>query len=395
MGVKPRVAIVTPGSYPIPSGKSSSVENVVKNIGALVGKRVSLWVLGKKTPALPAAEVRNGVRYVRPARSKKRPTYISAVSASIARLRPHIIQVENRPASVLAFKRRHPRREVWLSLHSTTFLSPSRIRPLTLRKALVRADCIIVNSYFLKDYVAKRFPRAAKKIRVNYLGVDTSQFISRWSPQGEMMRMGLLSALGYEQKKILLYVGRLIEKKGVHYLLQAMPAIIERHPDTLLVIVGSADYGVNPITPYVRTLHELGNGMPQHVRFIQYVPHDQVHRWFCLADVAVVPSFAEEAFGLVNVEAMASGVPVIATRAGGMKELIVDGETGFLISQYAVAAAIAEKANQLLDNPELTRQMGEASIRRVSEHFTWDHAARRMADWYYQSAARRNRNYKR
>jgi spore coat protein SA len=391
MGVKPRVAIITPGSYPIPSSKSSSVENVVKHIGALMGGRVSLWVMGKKTAGQPRSEIREGVRYIRPIRSKKFPTYIRAASAAAARLRPDIIQVENRPSYVLSLKRRGAKRQVWLSLHSTTFISPRSIKRSTLGSALRQADLIIVNSYFLKDYVAKRFPRFSHKIRVNYLGVDMERFIPRWSTEGEQLRAELLGALGYEQRKILLYVGRLIEKKGVHHLLHAMPAIIERHPDALLIIVGSADYGVNAVTPYVKSLHALGNTMPGHVRFIQYVPHDQVHRWFCLADAAVVPSFREEAFGLVNVEAMACGVPVIATRAGGMIELIVDGETGFLISPNNIEQGIVEKACYLFENQELARLMGDASIRRVAEHFTWQHAASRMANWYTESAARRRR----
>ncbi|MCI3919940.1 glycosyltransferase family 4 protein [Paenibacillus sp. TRM 82003] len=395
MRTKPRVVIVTPGSYPIPSSRSSSVEQVVRHVGALMGADTDLWVVGKKTARQPVRETIDGVRYVRPRRTKARRSYLSRVSGAIARLKPGIVQVENRPKLAAALKARHPGRQVWLSLHSTTFLSPKHVHPAALRRALRRVDRIVVNSGFLRDYVARRVPGAARKIVVNYLGVDMNQFVSRWSPQGEAARSELLSALGYENKKILLYVGRLIEKKGIHHLLQAMPGIIERHPDALLIIVGGAAYGVDAVTPYVRRLHAMGGAMPNHVRFIQFVPHDQVHRWYTIADIALVPSFAEEAFGLVNVEAMASGVPVVATDAGGMKELIVDGETGFFVPSSNIAAGIRDRVDLLLSQPELARAMGEASLRRVESMFTWGHTAARLAGWYRAGSSRKRRSIRR
>lgn len=105
--------------------------------------------------------------------------------------------------------------------------------------------------------------------------------------------------------------------KGVHHILKAMPRITDKVPDALLVVVGAAFYGSNRTTPYVRKLHRLGKTMGETVRFVPYVPHDRIQDWFGIADVVLVPSDNREAFGLVNVEAMSCGVPVIATRAGG------------------------------------------------------------------------------
>ncbi|WP_274363840.1 glycosyltransferase family 4 protein [Paenibacillus thermotolerans] len=385
MGDKPRVAIVTPGSYPIPSERSSSVENVVRHVGALISRSVSLWVLGKKMRGFPSSQTIGEVRYLRPPQTKSSRTYVRAASREISRLRPDIIQIENRPLFIPGFKRRHPGCKVWLSLHSTTFLSDKKFSKEALRAAMSGADCIIVNSKFLKAYVAEKFPSAAMKIRVNYLGVDSKRFVSRWTSEGDKLRTKLLGSLGLEGRKILLFVGRLIEKKGVHHILKAMPAIIERHPEVILLVVGSADYGDNSSTPYVRSLYAAAKKIKDHVRFVRYVPYDQIHQWYCMADLAVLPSFKNEAFGLVNVEAMASGVPVIATNAGGMKELIVDGETGFLIPPRSMHEHIAEKAILLLERPELIRQMGESSVQRVKERFLWEHTAKRMETWYYKA----------
>jgi spore coat protein SA len=391
MPYKPRVAIVTPGTYPIASLRSSSVEQSVAHLGFRLRDHIRLRVYGSRTLHQPRYQTINGVQYERPVARGSTKAYVSAVIRVLRHDNPEIIQIENRPRYVKRFKSWFPKRQVWLSLHSTTFISPTRIRPSVLHGALSNADRIIVNSYFLKAYIVQNFPRFSEKIKVNRLGVDMNQFVSRFSAQGQHNRDNLRAKLGYEQKKIMLYVGRLIEKKGVHHLLQAMPQIIAQHPEALLVIVGSADYGKNALTPYVQSLHATGNQWPHNVRFIPYVPHNQVQHWYSIADIAVVPSFAEEAFGLVNVEAMASGVPVIATSAGGMKELVMDGETGFLIPLDNVPQAIAEKAILLFNDPLLAQSMSEASILRVATNFTWDHSARRLASWYTTSVKRMKR----
>ena len=358
------------------------MEHVVRHVASRVGRLADVWVVGKCTPTQPTRERLDGVGYVRPPLTKATPTYAAAAARALGRLDPDIVQIENRPRLVARLRRRFPDRKLWLSLHSTTFVSPAAIAPRALAAALRQADRIIVNSSFLRAYLARRFPSVADRVYVNHLGVDVAQFASRWSPEGEALRARMLASLGYEGKRILLFVGRLIEKKGLHHLLDALPAIVERHPETVLLIVGSSSYGADSITPYVSRLHAQANEMPAHVRFVPFVPHDEVHRWYAMADVALVPSFEEEAFGLVNVEAMATGVPVVATRAGGMPELIVDGETGYLVSPDRIAEDIAEKVDALLANPETIRAMGEASVRRVHSRFTWEHTAQRLSQWY-------------
>lgn len=380
---KPKVAIITPGSFPIPSFRSSSVERVVVQVSALLKQDVNFMIFGKKTKSLPINQRKGGISYFRPHFSH-RTQYMNKVISKLNQYQPTVIQVENRPLFAKVIKQRLRHKHVWLSLHSTTYLKRPYITLQKLKECLKMVDKIIVNSQFLKEKVIACDASVAHKVVVNYLGVDPTQFISKWSDKGLNLKSKWLSALGYENKRIILYVGRLIEIKGPHHLLEVMPRIIAHYPNTILVIVGSAFYGRNKVTPYVSKLHRMGNTMPNHVRFIPYVSHHDIHKWFNLADVVVVPSFEEEAFGLVIVEAMSCGVPVIATNAGGMREIVVHGETGYLLNPLNIQQELEYCALDLLSNDHRRKLMGEASIHRVHHHFTWQHTAQRFLRLYHQ-----------
>jgi spore coat protein SA len=276
----------------------------------------------------------------------------------------------------------HPHTKIWLVLHSITFISPKHIKRAELRACLAAADRIVVNSHFLKEQVIRMAPRARGKILVNHLGVDPEKFISRWSERGAELRQESIRRRCLQGKNIVLYVGRLIPIKGVHHLLKAMQQIAAEVPNSVLLVVGSAFYGSDRVTPYVKQLHRLGKKLRDNVQFIPYVPHSQIPEWFRLADVLVVPSNVNEAFGLVNVEAMASGVPVVATRAGGMKEIIEHGKTGYLIDAPRLPDELAPWIVSMLTQEGQVERMGAESELRVLEHFTWYKTAERFLELY-------------
>ncbi|WP_282941146.1 glycosyltransferase family 4 protein [Paenibacillus sp. RC67] len=378
---RPVIAIVSPGSFVIPSAESSSVELVIEQVAKRLTQEVGPVVFGKITKGYPRKEVIDGVRYVRVGATSQQ-SYIRQVARKLVHYRPQVIQVENRPRFVRHLRRMFPKARLWLVLHSLTFVSKPHIGKAELRACLAAADRIIVNSEFIKEQMILMVPKTRRKLIVNHLGVDMDSFVSRWSYEGLSEREEMLQRLGLTGKKIILYVGRLIEIKGVHHLLQAMPQIAAQVPDAMLLVIGSAHYGSDRVTEYVQDLYQLGNAMPQHVRFIPYVPHTEISSWYRLADVLVVPSDNKEAFGLVNVEAMAAGVPVVATRAGGMKEIIEHGETGYLIDVPLLSKELSLWICTLLTDDDLSQKMGGASINRVKERFTWDHTALRWLDVY-------------
>lgn len=383
-----KIAIVTPGVFPIPSGTSSSVEMVVYQTAKQLAKRMGVYVLGRKTLNQPSYEVKEGVHYVR-VRYGKPASYLVEISQQIKRLKPTVIQVENRPRFVRYLRRRHPGVKISLMLHSTSFITMPHISIRELSACLRDANVIVVNSDFLKRTLQRKVPSSSHKIMTQHLGVDLSQFISRWTPEGSQSRMNMLKELGYEDKKIILFVGRLIPKKGVHHLLDTMMQVVQAEPNAILLIVGSAFYGKDAQTDYVRKLHRMGGSMPQYVRFIPYVAHNEIAKWYQLADVVAVPSAPNEAFGLVNVEAMATAVPVVATRSGGIQEIVDHGTTGYLIDSNHITEELPRYLLRLLGDAELRRVMGEQGLQRVRHMFTWRHSAEQ---WYERYRSLRNKN---
>ncbi len=313
-----------------------------------------------------------------PARNKR--LYLKRVKQALAAYRPDLLQVENRPRYVLRLKRALPNRRIWLNLHSSTFIRERAIPKKLLAASFLNAERIIVNSEYLREDAAARVPNCADKLRVVYPGVDTERFPSQYSAAGARRRAELRTKRGWTGRSVVLFIGRLQAIKGVHHLLKLMPQLIKEHPSVLLVIVGGAFYGSKRTTPYARKLFRMGRAMKGHVKFVPYVPYSEVPDWFLGADVAVVPSGSREAFGLVNVEAMSCGLPVVATRAGGMKEIIRDGVTGYLVNPEQVETEMRARLLELLNDDQLRMEMGLRSRERVEQHFTWQHSADRWLE---------------
>ncbi|MBN3525566.1 glycosyltransferase family 4 protein [Paenibacillus apiarius] len=375
----PKVAVITPGTFPIPSGSSSSVERVVEYVASLASDRMEARIYSKQWFGQERYGTVRGVPCERVSAGSSR-MYLQGVMQQLRAFAPDIIQVENRPRFVLPLIRSFPDSRVWLSLHSTTFINPKHIARRMLRLALRSADRIFVNSRYLFNQVATACPECASRIIINPLGVDGERFISRWTGDGERRVQAGKQMQGWEHRDIIMYVGRIIPLKGVHCLLRAVPQVIEKHPQALFVIVGSAFYGSLRKTAYVRRLERIGRKYPHHVRFVPYVPHEEVPKWYALADMAVVPSVAREAFGLVNLEAMASGVPVVATRVGGIQEVVKDGVTGLLVPPFRLKEHLTGALLRMLGDSDMRRRMGEAAVRHVQTQFTWKQTAERWAD---------------
>ncbi|MFC4304812.1 glycosyltransferase family 4 protein [Cohnella boryungensis] len=373
-----KAAFITPGAYPVPSPTGGSVERVVEKVVPALLPHVDATIYGRIGSRLPARGSLNGVSVIRfPGANKA--NYFKRVCDRLARSVPDVIQIENRPLWVPRIKSRFPRSRIWLNLHSTTFITTPYISARQRTRCLKAADYIQVNSEFLRSYVRKYVPQAAEKIRVNHLGVDIARFHGRSSPEGASMHDQLRARHGWGNRPIILYAGRLVPQKGVHHLLAALPLILAAVPEALLVIVGSAQYGSHRRTGYVQRLHRMAARRNASVFFQPYVSHHEIPNWFAMADVAVVPSVGREAFGLVNLEAMASELPVVATRAGGLKEIVVDGWTGFLVAPEAqkLSAELADRIVYLLANEGVRREMGRRGRERVLSDFQWRHTAER------------------
>jgi len=317
-------------------------------------------------------------------RAASRTQYLRLVMSSLAASPPDIIQIENRPFTAGLMRRRFPRLPLILSLHSTTFVNPRIYGKRQLQACFDQVDRIVVNSDYLARWLAERFVIPLHKLHVCRPGVDVDAFASKFVRGGREQREALREEFGYESKKMILYMGRLVPIKGVHHLLAALPDVLAEHDDAVLVICGSARVGSDRLTAYVRRLHRLGNAMPRHVRFIPFVPHSMAPNWYQAADVVAVPSAREEAFGLVNAEALACGTPVVATRAGGIVEIVRHEENGLLVDPAHMKRELASSLSRLLRDRQLRDRLGRQGAEMVRQQFSWHHTAASYAELYDQ-----------
>jgi glycosyltransferase involved in cell wall biosynthesis len=182
---------------------------------------------------------------------------------------------------------------------------------------------------------------------------------------------------GRRPARIVMAMGRLVYKKGFSYLLRAMPQVLARCPDAILVIAGEGDLR-SELEVMAREL-----GLEQYVLFTGHIPWDETDRYLPLADILVVPSVLDQAGnvdGLPNVllEAMASGCAIVASNVAGIPQVIHDGQTGLLVPQQD-PAALAEAICRLLEDETLRRRLAEGARAAAMGGLSWEAIAERTA----------------
>ena len=192
-------------------------------------------------------------------------------------------------------------------------------------------------------------------------------------------RLDARATLGIgRDERVLLSVGRIEPFKGADVLVQAVAFLRERV--RMLVVGGRED---EPGVVWLRDAARA-NGVSNLLDWRAAVPQSDLPAYYAAADVCVVPSL-HEMFGLVALEAMACGTPVVASDAGGLRELVCHGETG-LLCKPGDAAALAEALDALLGGASLAERMGAKGALRA-ERFTWDASAARLVAVYEQVAS--------
>ncbi|SEN42570.1 YheC/YheD family protein [Lihuaxuella thermophila] len=372
---QPSVAIITPGTLPVSTKGSGSVEISAREIAKEVGKHHVVYLLGKEIH--PMEKV-----HVVPMNAKTRKGYLEQTVGKLRLLMPDIIQVENRPLWIKRVKQLGPRPKKILFLHSETFLQPPFAKPSEVGKYLHQYDLILTNSQFMKRQLNQRFSNLAEKIKVVPLGVDLNRFASIHEEPVKKQRIENRMKHGLNGRPVILFVGRTIPKKGVHHLIDAFIQVHKEHPEAVLLIVGSSYYGKNIETPYVRNLKEKSKELGQSIRWWPFTPHHQLPAIYQMADILVTPSIGREAFGLVNVEGMATGLPILTTKAGGISEVVADGVNGHLLPLEGLTEGIARTLNDWLKQPWRLKEMGRESRKRAEDLFSWKRVAENLSQIY-------------
>lgn len=224
---------------------------------------------------------------------------------------------------------------------------------------------VVVCSQAMRREVRDLFGLSDDKVRVIPNGVDLSL-----PPPGEAPPRDVLAA---PDERLIIQVGRLVPEKGAAVLIRALPSLLQRHRVRAL-ICGAGSYREELIHLAQRL------GLADRVQFPGWLPDGQVQHLYRLADVAVVPSLYEP-FGIVALEAMATGAPLVVSDVGGLGEIVAHGKTGLKVAP-GNPEALAEAIATLLSSRRTARRLAAAARREAAERYGWASIAQATARLY-------------
>ena len=229
---------------------------------------------------------------------------------------------------------------------------------------------IIVCSEFMRSEVSNSFSVGWDKIDIVYNGVEPEKFEFPWTAAE---RAAQRAKLALPKEKIVMFVGRFVREKGIQVLLNAAHVVLAQEPDTKFMIVGGGHR--ERLERYAEW-----SGLKDKVLFTGFMANRSLHQLYRVADVAVFPSLYEP-FGIVALEAMAAGAPVVASDAGGLREVVLHDETGTL-SFAGDPQSLAWAILKVLRDPVRAHRLGEAARGRLHEEFGWEGIAEKTKAVY-------------
>jgi glycosyltransferase involved in cell wall biosynthesis len=305
--------------------------------------------------------------------------YARRVALDIRARQCQLIHIHSVTNFIPVMRSFNPRAHVVLHMHDHSL---SDFDPAVVGPRLEQTALILGCSDFVTDAVRKRFPLVATRCHTLYNGVDRRFLDVRADPA---------------RSESVLFVGRLCPEKGVHVLLEGM-RLLGAHE---LNLIGPLDLApkefVDPFCkdPLFKGLESFYSRPAAYQEHLQRqagalggrailrgrVLNADIGGHYAKAGIFVFPSLWHEPFGIPVIEAMAAGLPVVATRGGALPEIVVNGETGFLVDR-GDAAGLSNALGVLLANPDLRAKMGAAGRERVRQLFTWDQCVVRLNRLY-------------
>jgi glycogen synthase len=259
------------------------------------------------------------------------------------------------------------------------------------RTAYQNADGVIAVSESMREDVISLYGVECQRVRVIPNGIDLEQYKPTSDPS-VLNRHGIDPKLPY-----VLFLGRITRQKGIIHLVHAIPHIVSGAQ--IVLCAGAPDtpeIGLEMTEAVAEARRSTTNAV---IWIARMLPREEVIPLYSQAALFVCPSVYEP-FGIINLEAMACGTPVVAAAVGGIKEVVIPGETGLLVAfeprgegsfeprdPQRFALDLANSINELLSDPQRRRQMGQRSRERVERSFSWTSVARRTCDFYKELAS--------
>lgn len=385
------IVIVVPELLPVPAVKGGAVEYWVQE----ASKHLTTSVLKVSIVSRPANETENpAIQYLsvpwtqleqwfctvkekvtwrNPLRYLAKIQNVYGYASRVAKLvRPFdVVYVHNEP-NILLFLKRQPNQKIVLHMHNDHL--SSRVFKLLYRRALLKADRVLCVSDYIRRRAVAAFPDLSHKFHVLLNVTEPSVF----RPYGDNAYLQLRGKVDLDASlRYVLYAGRLTEVKGVHVLINAFQRVHSKYPNTRLIVTGSSFFSGAALTPYQIQLIELAQPVKDAIVFTGYLPHADLRYLYSAADIVAFPSTWQEPFGLVMLEAMASGTCLIASEVGGVPEVVTHGINGLLVPPND-PKALADAIDFALTHNKERASMEHQARQDVEERFTWEHLTKQL-----------------
>jgi glycosyltransferase involved in cell wall biosynthesis len=329
------------------------------------------------------------------------PDYGRMVARDLKQQQCDVIHLQHCSQYAPMIRAANPGARIVLHLHAEWF---SQTDPSMLKNRLAAIDLVTTVGDYITKKTKRDFPFISDRCETVYNGIDRQEF-SREMDYGSARRRVV---------KRILYSGAISPHKGLHVLLHAFVMVARKYPNVVLEIVGpNGNYPIEEtfdlkdkptlksLRPFYATslwsmvksrfspskprdgvyLSQLKSSLPPDVAdkvlFLGMIPRQELIDRYYSADIFAFAPIWNEGFGLPPVEAMAAGLPVVASRSGAVTETVIEGQTGLLVEKNNVEE-LAKALLVLLKDDGLREAMGRAGRRRVLEHFTWFKVAKQM-----------------
>ena len=373
---RPRVLLVPPPDLPVPAVQGGAVETLLTHLIRENEREGKLDLLCASVPDEAARRAAEGLQHTKmlyiarphghrrywPMVFVERCLGIAApydpwyqkvqLSLALEPPGPDLIVAEGgNLTQCSAISRMFGRRRCLAHLHGQTTCSP-------MMDTIYGG--ILALSEFIRDDYLKNSTLDPKHAYIWYNCVDTRRFCPGPPP------LALRTRLGFGARDfVVLFCGRLDPDKGIHKLMEALSLLPV--PQIKLLIVGSPFFGRTQQSSFLRKLEQQARALGNRVQFTGYIPNEDLPDYYRLADLVCVPTLVEEAAGLVALEAMACGRPVLATRSGGMPEYLEGSQAVLVERGENIADQLAWSIRMLYEHPALCAEMGAAGAKRAKD----------------------------
>jgi len=395
-----RICHVGPELLPVPPTRGGAIERWIRDAAVrLHGRGHEVHVIARDHGDGRKADVIDGVHY----HFVEIPSSIDSGVLSVmwrglwhyngvrhvlGGIAPDVVHHHSRPAGLWLSKGGAPRAKQVISLHSMDYgwsFGYARWDRRLFKRGFAAATRVLGVSNFIREHAEQRYPSVIGKTRTVYNGVDGTVFCPP-SPEPPSLA-GTSASVGETGSDLILYVGRVEERKGVHVLLDAFEQVIsQQRPRSRLRIVGPHSYWDAEPSPYYRALRERCAANPRiELRGPTYDDRE-LAAIYRDAAVSVIPSVFPEALGLTSLEAQASGVPVVVSDAGALPESVDAGTSGLVFENGSIGQ-LGEAVLSIIGNDERRRTMGAAAREWAMRTFSWDVIAAELERTYLEALA--------